>query len=65
MSVQVSNDGHNWVAATDADGAAITNVNATSWYREIRERPEFVRGTLTAGAALDYNFRFGVHKLVR
>lgn len=66
MNVQVSNDGHNWVAATDADGAGITLVNATNWYREIRERPEFVRGTLDASAALgaEYHFRFGVHKVV-
>jgi len=66
MSVQVSNDGHNWVAATDADGAAITNIGATNWYREVRERPQFVRGVLAAAAVAgaDYNFRFGIHKSV-
>lgn len=64
MSVQISNDGHNWIAATDADGANITNINATNWYREVRERPEFVRGALAAAAALgaQYVWRFGIHK---
>jgi hypothetical protein len=65
MSVEVSNDGHNWIAATDADGAAITMVWATNWYREIRERPEFVRGVLAPGNLSFVNFMFGIHKLVR
>jgi len=64
MSVQVSDDGHNWVAATDADGAAITMIWATNWYREIRERSEFMRGVLAAGNLSRNHFRFGVHKAV-
>ena len=66
LSVEVSNDGYNFIAATDADGAAITLIAATNWYREIRERPEFVRGTVAAAAAngSEHHLRFGIHKQV-
>lgn len=65
MSAEISNDRQNWVAATDADGAAITNIALASWYREVRERPEWIRFALAAAATntQDYAMTFGVHKV--
>jgi len=61
-SVEMSNDGHNWLPAIDLANVAITIINATSWFRAVRERPTFVRGILAAGGLGDYLFRWTILK---
>ncbi len=65
MSVEMSYDGNNWIAARDNANvtAAITTIAAAGWIRTLLDQPLYVRGTLTAGAAADYAFRWVIHKL--
>jgi hypothetical protein len=61
--LQISQDGFNWITATDADAAAITALNAGT-YRIVRERPEFVRLHVLqdAGGPQQFNWTLGILK---
>lgn len=66
--IEVSNDRATWHTATDADGADIDGTIAAlalDDYREIRERPEWVRLVVNADAGGPRNFQalIGVHQL--
>jgi len=67
LGLQASNDRATWHEATDADGADITGAVGTAVddYREVRERPEWIRLMTEADAGGPRAFRalIGVHKL--
>lgn len=66
--IEISNDRATWHTATDADGADIDGALAAlalDDYREIRERPEWIRMVCDADGGGPRNFRalIGVHRL--
>lgn len=68
IGLEVSNDRATWHPATDADGADIngpTAAIAVDDYREVRERPRWVRLIVAAdgGGARLFRALLGVHKL--
>lgn len=69
IGLEGSNDRATWHPCTDADGADINGPTApiaVDDYREVRERPEWVRLICAADAGGARLFRaiLGVHKLV-
>lgn len=62
LALQVSNDRANWLAATDADAAAITNVGQV--FLSVRERPVWVRVITAADGAGGNLYRVALHVMV-